>query len=91
MSRRAEGCERLRDRSRDIGLLGHVAAHRDGVVADGARRRLRRIEIDVGQRYARALARISLGDGFADARSGAGDERGFAVETHVQLRFGTTP
>ena len=69
---------------------------RDGIVADGAGGGFRGIEIDVGERDARAFARISLGDAFADAGAGTGDECGLAIETHgfnspVQIRFGTTP
>ena len=91
MSSAAERRQRLRHGRGEIGFLGDVAAHGDGVVADGARGRLRRIDIDVGERDARALARIGFGDAFADAGSGAGDQSGFAFQTHVQLPFGTTP
>ena len=83
--------ERLGHGRGEIGFFGHVAAHGDGVVADGAGGGLRRIDIDVGERDARALARIGFGDAFADAGSGAGDQCGFAFQTHVQLPFGTTP
>ncbi len=70
---RAEGRERLLDRCRDVGFLADVATQRDGVVADRARHAFRRIDIDIDHGDARAFAHISLGDAFADARSGAGD------------------
>ncbi len=64
---RAEGRQRLRDSSRKDGFSRHVATHRDRVVADGAGRGFRRVEIDVGDSDACALFRVSFGDAFADA------------------------
>ena len=87
MSSAAERRQRFLDRAAKSAFLRHVAAQRDGVVADGARRCFRRINIDIDERDAGALARISLGDAFADAGSGAGDQSGLAFETHVSAPF----
>ena len=85
----AERRERLLNHAIDIGFFAHVAAQRDGIVADGAGGGFGGIGVDVRQRDAGALARVSLGYAFADARAGAGHKCDFAIETHEMTPFAT--
>src|SRR5205085_9799637 len=45
------------------------------------------IGVDVGQRTAGALARVRLGNAFANARAGAGHKRDLAIEAHEATPF----
>ena len=67
----------------NVDTLRDVAAHGNGLVADGGCRSPRGPLVDVDDGDARALARERLGNALAKTRSGTGHQRNLVVETHV--------
>ena len=61
---------------------GHVQGKGEGSLADPLRRLFRGRDLDVGDADARALARITFGDGGPDTTGTAGHDRSLAVEPH---------
>jgi len=80
---RSEGIDRGLHRGINVGALRDVAAHGNGLVADGGCRSPRGPLVDVDDGDARALARERLGNALAKTRSGTGHQRNLVVETHV--------
>jgi hypothetical protein len=80
---RPEGIDRGLHRGINVGALRDIAAHGNGLVADGGCRCPRGPLVDVDDGNTRALPRERLGNALAETGSGAGHQRNLVVETHV--------